>query len=179
MRGRIRGRKFIWARDFDLEDAEGVGLAEHVVGRRVLGRERRQRPVLPVVEAEEVEGLADAGEHAEGEDVDLEDAEAVDVVLVPADDGAVLHRRVLDGDKLVEPAFGHDEAAHVLGEVAGEALDLVDQLQRLGEAAVGRVEADLAQALMLQPFGGEEAPELGGDGGDRVVGQAHGAARPR
>ena len=98
----------------------------------------------PVWAASRSKRLADAGEHAEGEDVDLEDAEGVDVVLVPADDGAVLHRRVLDRHELVEPALGDDEAADVLGEVAGEADDLLDELDGQGEPAVGRVEAELA-----------------------------------
>ena len=74
-----------------------------------------------------------------GKDIDLEDAKRVDVVLVPADDGAVLHRGVFHGDEFVEAAFGDDEAADVLGEVAGEALDFEDQLQGQGEALVGGV----------------------------------------
>ena len=45
----------------------------------------------------EVERLADRGEHAEAEDVDLEEAERVEVVLVPRDHRAVRHRRRLDG----------------------------------------------------------------------------------
>ena len=36
------------------------------------------------------------------------------------------------GHKLIQPAFGDDEAADVLGQVAGKALDLVDQLHASG-----------------------------------------------
>ncbi len=108
--------------------------------------------------------------------VDLEDAERVDVVLVPGDDGAVLHRGVLDRDQFVQPALGHDEAADMLREVAREADDLVDQRHGLLQPAVGRVEADLAHALVLKPVGREEAPKLRRERRDGVVGQAHRAA---
>ncbi len=46
------------------------------------------------------EGLADAGEHAEPEHIHLEEAERVEIVLVPFDDGAVLHGGVADGNHL-------------------------------------------------------------------------------
>ena len=51
-------------------------------------------------------GLADAGQHAERQDVDLQDAERVEVVLVPFDDGAVRHRRVLDRHQLGQAGRG-------------------------------------------------------------------------
>ena len=51
-------------------------------------------------------GLADAGQHAERQDIDLQNAERVEIVLVPFDDGAVLHRRVLDRHQLGQAARG-------------------------------------------------------------------------
>ncbi len=160
---------------FHLEDAQRIGGAEHVVDRGVLGREGGERVAGAVVGGDQVEGLADAGEHAEGEDVDLEDAERVDVVLVPADDGAVLHRGVLDGDELVEPTLGDHEAADMLREVAGEADDLVHEVEREREAAVGGVEADLGQPVARQA-GAAPAPDLRGERGDGVAAEAHGGA---
>ena len=44
----------------------------------------------------------------------------VEIVLVPFDDGAVLHRGIHDRHHLVEPVAGDDEAADMLGEVARE-----------------------------------------------------------
>ena len=161
---------------FHLEDADAVGHTEHVVDGRVFGRQGGQRVVQPMVLFEQVEGLADAGEHAERQHVDLEDAEAVDIVLVPADDGAVFHGGVLDRDQFVEPPLGDDEAADVLAEVAGEALDLAHQLHGLAQAGVVWVEADFLQPLAFEVAGGEEAPELRGEGADGVLGQAHGGA---
>ena len=63
---------------------------------------------------DQIEGLAQTGQHAERKDVDLEDAERVDVVLVPFDDRPVVHRGILDGNQLVQPPGGDDEAADML-----------------------------------------------------------------
>ena len=63
---------------------------------------------------DEIEALAQAGQHAERKHVDLQYAERVEIVLVPFDGGAVLHRGVHDRNDLVEPRAGDDEAAGML-----------------------------------------------------------------
>ncbi len=67
-----------------------------------------------------VESAPDAGQHAKRENIDLENAQRIEIVLVPFDDGAVLHRRVGDGHDFIEPRAGDDEAARVLREMARE-----------------------------------------------------------
>jgi hypothetical protein len=47
-----------------------------------------------------------------------------DIVLVPLDHRALLHRGVLDGHQVVEPVARDHEAARVLRQVAREADDL-------------------------------------------------------
>ena len=158
-----------------LEDADGVRPAEHVVDRRILLRQAVEAEPDAAMVGEEVERLADAGQHPEREDVHLEDAERVDVVLVPADDGAVLHRRVLDRHQLVEPPLGDDEAAHVLAEVPGEAVDLLDELHRLRQPPLVGVEAELDQPL-ARDAAGPPAPDLAGKRRHRVAREAHGRA---
>ena len=86
---------------------------------------------LAGVPGQELEALAQAGQHAQAEHVHFEDAEGVEVVLVPLDDRALRHGGVLDRHQLVEAAAGHDEAADVLGQVAREAVDRAHQFQRL------------------------------------------------
>ena len=71
------------------------------------------------------EGSADAGQHAERQDVDLENAERVEIVLVPFDDGAVRHRRVFDRHQFGQRPAGDDEAADVLRQVPRKADQLV------------------------------------------------------
>ena len=86
---------------FHLEDAHAVGVLEHRVGVRVLRRNRRNgecfagRAAPPEI-VDEVQRLADGRQHAEPEHVHLEEPEGFEVVLVPLDDGAILHGRVLD-----------------------------------------------------------------------------------
>ena len=76
----------------DLEHADRIGPTQHVVDFRILGGHGGQRQRLAVVAVDQVEGLADAGEHAQRQHVHLEHAKSVDVVLVPLDVGAVRHR---------------------------------------------------------------------------------------
>jgi hypothetical protein len=58
--------------------------------------------------------LAHAGEHAECKHVDLEDAQRIEVVLVPFDDRASFHGGVGDGDQFVEASPCHHEATDML-----------------------------------------------------------------
>jgi error-prone DNA polymerase len=62
----------------------------------------------------EIDRLADGGEHPQREHVDLEHAERLDVVLVPFDDGAIVHRSMLDGHGLEQRRARDDEAADML-----------------------------------------------------------------
>jgi hypothetical protein len=99
------------------------------------------------------ETLADGGEHAQGETVDLEDAQLVEIVLVPLDDGAVGHGRVLDRHELAQGAAGHDHAARVLREMAGEADKLRDEFDQLPAAGRIGINARLAAADRERRFG--------------------------
>ena len=64
---------------FDLEDAERVGAADHVVdaGRPLAGSSPASAASVPVARVvmlcQQIEGAAQAGQHAERQDVDLED----------------------------------------------------------------------------------------------------------
>ena len=142
----------------DLEDAERVGAMGHLVDPRarpiVPGQGRGQilallienageRQVHAVVDVHHLEGAADAGQHAEREDVDLEDFEGVDVVLVPLDDGAILHRRIRDGDEEIELVAGDDEAADVLAQVTRKAHELAGDLDGLAQGRLVGIEAEL------------------------------------
>ena len=62
------------------------------------GWARRRRAVAP----EQREAARERGEHAQAEEVDLEQVERGEVVLVPLDDGPARHGGRLDGDGLAE-----------------------------------------------------------------------------
>ena len=155
----------------DLEDAEGIGAAQHVVDGGFFPGDGRERGREAVMVVQHCQGLAHAGEHAEREHVDLEDAEGVEVVLVPFDDRASFHGGIRDGDQLVEASPCHHEAADMLGEVAREVAELAGQCEREAEPAVGRVEAEAPDFVFHGGRGGP-VPERACEGADGVFRKA-------
>ena len=115
----------------DLEHAHRVGPADHGVDVRVALGDVGQRELPAVVPLDQVEALADGREHAQGQAIDLEDAQLVEVVLVPLDDGAVGHGGVFDGHQFAQRPARHDHAAGVLREMPRKADQLADQLDQL------------------------------------------------
>ena len=57
---------------FDLEHADGVGLADHVVGGFVLGRDVLHLEDVSLAHADQFQATADRGQHAQRQHVDLE-----------------------------------------------------------------------------------------------------------
>ena len=156
---------------FDLEDADGVAPAQHVVDAGIVGGDRMQRPVPALMGADQVEGLADAGQHAQRQHIDLHQAQFVDVVLVPLDEGAVGHGGVADGDQFVQPVLGQDEAADVLGQMPGKAQQQARHRHRPPDHRIGWIQPrlfDMAVADLRAPT----APLAGGQTSGDVLGQA-------
>ena len=156
----------------DLEDADRVRPAQHVVDGRVLRRHAVQAEAPAVIPGQQIEALADAGQHAEGEDVDLEDAEGVEVVLVPLDEGTVGHGGILDRHHLGQRPLGDDEPADMLGEVAGRADQFARQIDREAQRRVVRVEPGLADGTVLDTVA-RPAPDGAGQRPAHVFGQPH------
>ena len=67
---------------------------------------------------QQIEPAPQAAQHAERQHVDLHQSERVDVVLVPFDEGAIVHGGIADRHRLVERRAGEHEAADMLREVA-------------------------------------------------------------
>ena len=112
----------------DLEHADGVGVAEEVVDGVLLG-DGGQVDLDAQVLGDEVDGEVEHRQHPQPEQVELDEAGGGAVVLVPLENGAVLHRRPLRGAVLDEGTVGDDHAAGVDSEVAGEALHLAGQVE--------------------------------------------------
>jgi hypothetical protein len=98
---------------------------------------------------QEVEGLLHAGQHPQGEDVDLHELEGIDVILVPFDHLAVDHGGGLDRHEVVEPVVGEDEAARVLAEMARRPHKLAGEIERQAQASVRKVEVQRLDVLVL------------------------------
>ena len=157
---------------FHLKDADAVALAEHRIDARILLRDGGQRPVVAVMRPDQVEAFADAGQHPQRQDIDLEDAKRVDVVLVPFDEGPVRHRPVADRHGAGQRPFGQDEAADVLAQMARHADHLPRDDQGAAQQGVGQVDAGLLRVAFAD-VGAPAAPDGLGEGGRHILGQAH------
>ena len=137
----------------DLEHAHGVGRLEHLEHLGDLLRDVVEVEAHGAVVLDELDALVDGGEHAEPEQVELDQLHGLDVALVELDDDAVLHRRALDGGDVDEGGGGDEHAARVDAEVAREAVDAGAQLEpalpvgQAGDAAGSRALAGRAQDL--------------------------------
>ena len=133
---------------FDLEHANGIGTADHLVGRLVLGGNGGDGPArLVAVAADQIEAAAQCAEHAQGEDVHLQQAHQVQVVLVPLDDGAIVHGGVFHRHQAVQRLFGNHEAAGVLRQMPRKTEQFAGQYQHPAQQRIVRVEAAFTQAL--------------------------------
>ena len=63
---------------------------------------------------QQIEALVNAAQHTERQDIDLEHAQRIEIVLIPLDDRAVLHRGVLDRHDLIKPSLRDNETADML-----------------------------------------------------------------
>ena len=125
---------------------------------------------------EKIKALAQRRQHAERQHVDLEETERVEIVLVPFDHRALVHRRVHHRRDFVEPVAGDDEAAAVLGQMAGKADQRLRHGEREPERRIdgiepGRAHTGLADRRCLLAPGGSV------EGGDDVVGEAEDLGR--
>ncbi len=92
----------------------------------------------PCASRDEVDGVVQGAEHAQAEQVELDQPDRGAVVLVPLQHGAVLHAGPLDRAHLDHRPVAQHHAARVDAEVAGEVLDLPGQIEhRLGDLVIG------------------------------------------
>src|SRR3546814_17916061 len=63
---------------------------------------------------DELKTLADTCQHAEREPIDLHEPQSINIVLVPFNEGAVLHRCIVNGYSLVQAVLGQHNSAHLL-----------------------------------------------------------------
>ncbi len=129
----------------DLEGAHRVGALDHGKGGGIIGREFREVDRDAFVLAREPDGVFERVQHAEAEQVDLDDAEVGAVVLVPLHHAATGHRRGFDRHDFVEAARSDHDAARVLAEMARQAAYAIDETEQAAHARRIGVDAALAQ----------------------------------
>ncbi len=182
MRGRSRGSIAICAR-LSIWKTPTVSPRQITVERRlVVRRNRRHRQLDAAVLPEEPEGEVEMGERAEAEQVHLEEADGLDVVLVPLDDGALGHAAVLDRHQVADRLVAEQEAAGMDREVAREVVDLGAQAQQVLVVGAVRIEPGRAQdfgARVLVVADQLRQPvERGGREPERLADVAHRRTRP-
>ena len=145
-RARLQAGQHVHLRPaFHLKRAQTVALAQHVIDQRVFLGHRRQIKPPPVMRLNQIERLADAGQHAQRQHVDFQNAQLVNIVLVPFDETAVRHRTIADGHGLGQRVFGQDKTADVLRQMARHADHLIRQLYGARHQGIGQVKASLSR----------------------------------
>ena len=101
----------------DLKDAECVRDTEHIIDFGVFLRNRRQCVRLAFPRAQKMKGLADTGQHTEGEDINFQHTNFINIILIPLNDGAVCHGGILNRAHLIKTARCDNKAANMLREM--------------------------------------------------------------
>ena len=95
-----------------------------------------------------IERPPDCRQHAQREHVDLQQAQRVEIILVPLDDRPLGHCCILDRHQSRQLFARDDEAAGVLRQVARKSDHRAGDRQHLPEDFVFRIESGLDQALL-------------------------------
>ncbi len=169
---RFQARQHVHLRAaFDLEHAERLAPLQHLVNFVVVLRlDVGQLVSLPLVVGDQVEAFADAGQHAQRQHIDLHHAQRVDVVLVPFDEGAVVHRGVADRHIGIEPILRQHIAADMLRQVSWKLDQLGGERDRKLDHRIRRVESGLADLHLVETLAPASPHGIGERGGD-VLGQ--------
>ncbi len=177
-----RQHRLLGAR-LDLEYTDRVGAPDHRVDGGVLSRNVLHPQRRLALRRHHVERTVDCRKHPERQAIDLEQSDGVEVVLVPLNDGALGHCRVLDRDHPLERIACDDEAADVLRQVAGETEQVAGQRDRAANDRMARIESRLVNAIGVDgtpvpPCERARQPvELGGLEPQRAADVAHGTLR--
>ena len=105
--------------------------------------------------------------HPESEQIDFDESHVGAVVLVPLDDDAIRHARVLEGNDVVEAAMAHHHPAGVLAKMPRQILDLLPQRSKELNRRIVVVETDFAQ-VSLERFLGIDPLEMVHDLGQPI-----------
>ena len=129
--------------------------------------------VALVMAGEQIEGAADAREHAEAEHVDLEEADGVEVVLVPLDAGAVGHGGVADGTICESGLRVSTKPPTCWERWRGKPVSSCVSSSTRARRGIGGIEAGFAHVLFGQGAARMRAPDHAGQRRDRILRKPH------
>jgi hypothetical protein len=61
-----------------------------------------------------IKSLPNARQHPQREHIDLHQPQRIDIVLIPFDEGAIRHRRIVDRHQFIQSPLGQHETADML-----------------------------------------------------------------
>ena len=131
--------------------------------------------VPKIVRPHQVIGLADTRQHAECQHIDLHQAQRIDIVLVPFDEAAVLHCRIVDRNRFIEPVLREHEPADMLRKVPGKVQDAFRKDLQPGDLRIVGIKTGFPQAFLVG-LAAEATPHRSGKPRGHVFGQAKGLA---
>ena len=121
---------------------------------------------------DQIKRFADASEHPQRQHINLEDAQLINIVLVPFDKTTIRHRPVADRHRLDQRPFGEDKPAHMLAQMTRHPDHLIRQLDRAGHEWITQIDPRLCRftrANLTAP----RAPDRFGQRRGYIFGQAH------
>ena len=166
------GQKIHLRPAFHLKHANRIRPAQHIVNNRVFLWHRFQRQARATLLCDQIKAFADAGQHPQRQNIHLQEAQRINIVLVPFNHRAPFHRGVFNRAHLIQPPLGDDKAADMLRQMARKADDFADQLQGQRQAAIRRVQPDFAQFGRVRGRGGP-APALPRNHRQHILTKAH------
>ena len=106
------------------------------------------------------------GEHAKGENINLQYPKRFKIILVPFDLGAAFHGRVHHRNDTIEPILGDNKPADMLGQMAGKTIDFLRHFQNLGHGYISRIKSALfsfalanSRAALMSPYRTRQGPD--------------------
>ena len=101
----------------DLKHTNRFSAAQHVVNRAVFSRHIGQFKRLAVMRRDEVETAANGRQHAKRQHINFQHAQRVEIVFIPFDKSAVIHRRIANRHQRIQPLIGNHKAANMLRQM--------------------------------------------------------------
>ena len=133
---------------------------------------------------DEIKTFADAGQHAQRQHIDLHHVQGIDIVLVPLDEGAVVHRGIADRHIRIEPILRQHIAADMLRQVPREFDQFSGELDGEFDHGVLRIEPRLPDLHVVEALAPASPHRIGQCRGhifrqpQRLADVADRAARP-
>ena len=137
----------------NLKHPNAICPTQHIVNVRIFRRQGRKTIRHPMMHGDQIKGFADTGQHAQSQNIHLQNTQAVDIILVPTDHSTPFHCGVLDWHQLIQPSIGHDKPANMLRQMSRKTDHLIDQSHGLAKVRITGIKTNFSHTAGLQAFG--------------------------